>query len=163
MKRIAIIVILIMLSGISVVSAKIGRGTDSFDGSVSIASSNSTEVDGWLSFRKKTSNTNTEYFISSSLKTLSYIKFSKEDTEIKINDQPVQKLTVKEVSSMPSPLDSPMSFIDVTVLVPNELAQQIASAQRIAIRIHKENSAPYVYVLPDSVLAEWQEVINAEK
>ncbi len=152
-----------MLWGVTVVDAKIGRGIDDFDGSVSIASSNSIEADSWLSFRKKISDTSIEYFITSSSKTLRYINFSKEDAEIKINDLSIQRIPVKEVSSIPSPMNSQMSFINVTISVPAELVQQMASAQRLAVRIYKENSPPYVYVLPDPVLAEWQQVINTEK
>lgn len=152
-----------MVWGMTIVDAKIGRGIDDFDGSVSIASSNSIEADGWLSFRKKISDISIEYFISSSSKTLRYINFSKEDAEIKIDDLPIQKIPVKEVSSIPSPMNSQMSFTNVTILVPTELVQQMASAQRLAVRIYKENSPPYVYILPETVLAEWQQVINTEK
>ncbi len=163
LKRIALILSLIMLLGISAVNAKIGQGVDDFDGSKSVSSSTSIEEDGWLSFSKKTSSTSKEYFISSSLKTLRYIKFSREDAEIKIDDLPVQKILVKDVGSMPSPLNSQIAFIDVNIGVPAEIAQQIVSAKRLAIRIHKENNPPFVYVLPESVLAEWKEVMATEK
>lgn len=163
MKKIALILALMIL-GTMAVSAKIGHGTDDFDGSKWTTSGTSLDSGGkWIGFQRKTNDIEKEYYISFSLKTFNYIKFSKDAAEIKIDNLPVQKLMVKDASSMPSPLEAKMSFIDVRVVVPIELVQQIGSAQRIAIRIFKENSVPEVYVLPDAVLAEWKQVIATEK
>lgn len=164
MKKITLVLALIMLLGMSVTSAEIGRGTDDFDGSQWVTSGTVLNSNGeWIGFQRKTIGAEKEYYISLASKAFSYIKFAKEDAEIKIDDHPVGKMKIKEVSSMPAPLDSKMSYIDVKSVVPMEIVQQIKTAKRVAVKFYRENSVPEVYVLPDAVLAEWKEVINMEK
>lgn len=44
--------------------------------------------------------------------------------------------------------------------LPEEAIEPLKSAEKVALRYHRENGYRDVVELPDDVLAEWKEVIN---
>ncbi|WP_312337241.1 hypothetical protein [Anaerospora hongkongensis] len=163
MRKIALILSLMMLLGITVASAEITRGEDTFTGAVTINSGvheKESELKS-LYFRKIPQSKNVDYEIEATR--INFKEFIFKDTfmEIKVDDGLVQQFPVKEAKNMSLVRESDI-YSSITVLLPNDMIPQINTAKRIALRFQTV-AGPYVYVLPASVLAEWKQVIATEK
>ena len=164
MKRIALILVLIMLLGAMVASAEITRGKDSFTGGVTVNAYSSAGDSSKLKalyFTKIIETEPVEYELQATRISFRDFILQNMPVEIKIDSHDTQRLKVKEASSMPLVNDSEV-YSDVTVTIPIDLISQINGSNRIALRFQTA-SGSYIYVLPDAVLAEWKEVIAAEK
>ncbi|WP_434132767.1 hypothetical protein KIAC18_000298 [Sporomusa sphaeroides] len=164
MKRIALILVLIMVLGMAVASAEITQGKDKFTGGNKINSvtetSNPSELKQ-LVLRKIITGNSPSYELWGERFTTKNFLFKKTFLEMKIDDTPIISINVKETSAM-TYMDGPNMFSWVTVPISSDIVEQIKIANRIALRFQTA-SGSYVYVLPDAVLAEWKEVIAAEK
>jgi hypothetical protein len=160
LRKIALILSLIMVWGMAVASAAITRGQDDFSGGATINSGTNgldhSELKS-LYFRKIIDITPIEYEIQATKIASKSFAFLNSFIEMKTDDNPVRKIVVKESSFMPL-----AKYSDIIVSVPNDIVQEIKSAKRIALRFQTA-AGSYVFVLPDTVLAEWQQVINTEK
>jgi hypothetical protein len=163
LKKIVLILALLMLLGTMVTSAEITRGKDSFTGAVTINSGvhgNASELES-LYFRKIPQLKNVDYQVQATRTTFKDFIFTDTFMEIKIDDNPVQQLSVKEAKKMSLVRESDI-YSSVTIVVPPDLIPKINEASRIALRFQTA-SGSYVYVLPPTVLAEWKQVIATEK
>lgn len=155
--------VLVTLMGMSVVNAEIRRGEDTFTGTKrinSVVSGNPTELQS-LIFAKIPQSKNIDYEITAVRTTFKDFIFTDTFMEIKIDDNPILQLPVKEAKKMSLVKESDI-FSNVVVSVPNDVVEKIKDAKRVACRFQIA-SGSYVYVLPDAVLAEWKQVINTEK
>lgn len=163
MKRIIIALMLIVLFGMTVASAEITRGKDTFTGAIIINSGvheKTSELKA-LYFRKIPQLKNVDYQIEAVRINFKEFIFSDTFMEIKIDDSPIQELPVKEAKKMSLVRESDI-YSSITILLPDDIIPQINTAKRIALKFQTA-AGPYVYVLPDSVLAEWKQVIATEK
>lgn len=163
MRKIALILSFMMLLGITLASAEITRGEDTFTGGKTINSGTSADPSELKSlyFSKTVQVNAVEYEIQATRVTFKSFIFSSTFIELKIDENPVHKMVVKETSMMPL-VNKNDIYSSITVPVQNDIVQEIKDAKRIALRFQTV-AGPYVYVLPDSVLAEWKEVIDTEK
>lgn len=164
MKKIALILVLVMLLGMATASAEITRGIDDFTGGNRINSSTVTANPSQLKqlvLRKLVAGKNSYYEIWGERLTTKNFLFKDTFFEIKIDSSPVINIDVKEASSM-TYMDGPNMFSWVTVPISPDIIEQIKGATRVALRF-QINAGDFVYVLPDAVLAEWKQVIATEK
>lgn len=163
LKRIIISLMLIMLLGITVASAEITRGEDQFTGGRTINSVTSTpnpaELEG-LVFRKFANTAPAEYELWANRVTAKSFLFSNTFIELRIDGIPTKEVAIKKNGLIS--LSDGKQYSHITVPLSIEIIEQIKSAKRIALKFPTVNGA-YVYVLPESVLAEWKEVIATEK
>lgn len=163
MKKIILLSLIFILILLPSTQAKISEGHDSFTGGEWYKSGN--YIDGsneWIGLYKVISKKNVSYGITFSEETLHYIKFARETAEIKVDDNSIKQIPITEVSSRPT-LTTGISLIGLTATVPQEQIEKIKIAQKVALKFKQENGTSVTVVLPDSVLAEWQQVINTEK
>lgn len=84
--------------------------------------------------------------------------------EIKIDNGLVENLEIVENTSMKTGIyKSSGDFIWCKALVPQDTVNRLLNAKRVALKVYLEKSPADIYVLPDSVLAEWKEVIATEE
>ncbi len=155
---------LAMLMGIGAVSAEITRGEDDFTGSPIINSwTKGKEHSDFKSlyFRKYVNTSPLAYEIDIYKYTFNDFIFTDTFMEIKIDDNPILQLPVKEAKKMPLANEYDI-FSEIVVSIPNDVVEKIRDAKRVACRFQTA-SGSYVYVLPDTVLAEWKQVIDTEK
>lgn len=163
LKKIALVLCLTILLGMGIASAKITRGFDDFTGGMTI---NSGTIGEPLRLKNlyfsKIVNTNPiQYEIQVVRETYRGNAFANTFIEIKIDDYPAYQITVKESNVIPL-VNKNDIYSDITVSVPYDIVQKIKDAKRIALKL-PTGTGPFVYVLPDNVLAEWKEVIAMEK
>ncbi|AJQ26921.1 hypothetical protein JBW_01571 [Pelosinus fermentans JBW45] len=153
-----------MLWGVTVVSAEITRGIDTFTEGVTINSginADPTNLKSLYFSKIIQPNAVVDYEIQATRINLKDFIFLDTFMEINIDNYSVQKIAVKEAKKM-SLVNKNDIYSNIIVSVPNGIVQEITSAKRIALRFQTA-AGSYVYVLPDPVLAEWQQVINTEK
>lgn len=164
LKKVAFILSLVMLLGIGQAGAEITRGEDKFTGSSTINSwakgTDSSQLKS-LYFRKYVNTSPLAYEIEASKITFRDFIFLGTFLELKIDNNPVQQLPIKEAKQMSLVRESDI-YSSIIVPVPKTTVEEIGKATRIALRFQTA-SGSYVYVLPDAVLTEWKEVINTEK
>ncbi len=164
LKKVALILSLFMLLGMAVASAEITRGEDDFSGSPIINSWTKGMEPSQLKslyFRKYVNTSPLSYEIEASKITFKDFIFLGTFLELKIDNNPVQQLPIKEAKQMSLVRESDI-YSRIIVPVPKNTIEEIEKANRIALRLQTA-SGSYVYILPDTILAEWKEVINTEK
>ncbi|HML33858.1 hypothetical protein [Sporomusa sphaeroides] len=162
MKRIALVLVLIILTGTMVVSAEIRTGTDSFTGGSRYTSGNYLDDEKWVGLRKIIDGDKMLYELLFSEKDLKHVKFTQDNGEIKIDNNPINSIIIKETSSMPT-INSALSHIRLSATISLEQIEPIKNANRVAFRFCKTDGTTSIIILPDAVLAEWKDVINTEK
>lgn len=162
MRRIAFFLLLIMIMGMAVASSEIRHGIDNFTGGKRYTSGNYLANQEWIGLRKLIDGNIVTYEALFSEEELKNTKFSSNSGEIKIDDNPVDMVVIKDISSNPT-INNGISFIRLTALITVEQVERIKNANRVALKFYKVNGNPAVIVLPDTVLAEWKEVIATEK
>ena len=162
LKKIVLILALIMLLT-PVASAEVARGIDSFTGGTRVGSySNVKDAVDSISLVKIISPGLVEYEISAGKRSTKEFLLSKTFIDIKIDNYTSHSIEIKKVELIPT--DSPFvhsSYVDAPIS--NEIVDEIKTAKRVALRFQTANGHSLVLVLPDTVLAEWKEVINTEK
>lgn len=164
LKRIVASLMLIMLLGTMVVNAEISRGRDEFTNGTVIGSYiNVSDVIDSISLTKTVTPNTSEYEIVAKNKTLRDFAFAKTFIEVKIDDNPTHRIDVKELSSIRVPSSLVTYWFSVKAPANDQIISELKLAKRVALRFQRVDNYSPVYVLPESVLAEWKEVINMEK
>jgi hypothetical protein len=152
-----------MLLGIGQASAEITRGEDTFTGGATINSVISTpnpaDLDG-LVFRKFANTDPKEYELWANRITSKSFLFSNTAIEIKIDSYPTEEIAIKKNGLIT--LADGRQYSHITAPLTSGDIEKIKMAKRIALKFPTAVGS-YVYILPDAVLAEWKEVIAAEK
>lgn len=161
MKKVIALAVMIGFLSINAVSyAYIDRRVDSFDGTV-------TTYSVWLELcdlaqltlikvNKKLEGVHFEIDIATDV--LKKYDFSKDFAEIKINNIIYEMRVLK--NQYYKDTDYGLYPISSNVQIPEEAIKPLKSAEKVALRFHRENGHQDVVELPDDVLAEWKEVIN---
>jgi hypothetical protein len=164
-KKVAFVLALVFFIGMATAHAEITRGVDAFTGGITINSASSTpnhsDLDE-LVFRKIVNGGQNEYELWASRITSEKFMFSNAFVEIRVDNDPTIQISVKDYGVI-GLADGYNKLSHVTVPLSKEISEKITSASRIAIRFQTATGVPYVYILPDSVLAEWQQVIATDK
>jgi uncharacterized protein YeeX (DUF496 family) len=159
LKKVALILLLAMLLGIGVASAKILTNQDKFTGGTRYTSYNDNlKGVSSIGLHKIIDNQNVNYELNVSAYALPKENFSKEYAEIKVGQNLAIKAEVKAVRLLPT-----LNYMSTDIKISDEAIQQILESERVALKLYVENGTPIVFVLPDNVLAEWKEVIATEK
>lgn len=168
LRKIALVLSLIMVWGMAVASAAITRNVDSFTGYSAISSHiyDDKEVLTEVNLKKTLSPTVSEYEIRLAGKGHKEIRnfiLGNSLVEVKVDDKPTYKLAPDNYSIKPLAGSYGNIVSNVTFGLSVQSADEIKGAKRVALRVTMEDGSRYVYILPDPVLAEWQQVINTEK
>lgn len=166
LKKVALVLLLIMFIGLTVVSAEIRRGKDEFtNGSIigSYINVNTSGVIDGISLTKTVTSNSSEYTIIAKNTTLKEFAFAKTFIEIRIDENLTHKIDVEKVSSTRVPSSSVDYRFSVVVPANEQIINELKGAKRVALRFQCVDNFSPVYVLPDNVLAEWKEVIATEK
>ncbi len=168
MKKITFVLFLIMLWGVSVASAEINRGQDSFTGYGTIKSCiyDEREIVTKVDFKKVLSPDMPTYelsLIGQGHKKIRNFILSNSPTEIKVDENPAYKLSPSNYSIKQVPGSYEKILSQLTFELPVENIDGFKNAKRIALRITMEDGTRYIYVLPAPVLAEWKQVISTEE
>lgn len=163
-KRIILMVLCCMIFSVGVCSAEIFKHKDDFSNGNIIRSNIYTdksceEMLRWLSFYKTKSNNSIQYNIAVSNKTLNKYGISNANGKINIDGETFD-LIISNYSKMPL---SGVTTHDAIYDISQNIEKKINSANRVALKITKNDGFQFVYVLPDEVLTEWKQVINTEK
>lgn len=163
MRRVAAVLLGLMIFWLPVVQAEIKIYHDKFtNGKEFVSQYKESKYHDAIQFNKLIDGLDIKYYFDFFNKVYDRQKgYSKVAVEIKIDDNPVQYLDVKNIKM--EDYDNEFFVECTTVELPDEMIQQMLSAKRVAIKVYKENQAPGIIILPDDVLAEWKEVINTTK
>jgi len=161
-----------MLFGIAVAHAEITRVKDTFTGGHQIRSYVSVEKPvQTLSFIKIVGDGFTTYEMSATRRTYDMpemrrmgIKeaFAKTNVEVNIDGISSYSIDIQNLTLKPT-ANSYIFTSGIKMVISNEISDKIKDAKRIALRFPIEDGTSIVYVLSDSVLAEWKQVIATEK
>jgi hypothetical protein len=155
--------LIILLSALPA-SAEIRHGRDEFTNGTVIGSYiNVADVIDSIFLVKTVTSNSSEYEIGAKSKTLKDFAFAKTFIEVKIDENPTHKIEVKGVSSTRVPSSMVTYWFTVVAPANNQIISEIKLAKRVALRFQRVDNYSPIYVLPDAVLAEWKEVIAAEK
>lgn len=168
MKRILALVLILTFSLQITAFAAISKSkVDSFDNSVTIVSENkNAEIFDSILFSKKIYKEHNEYKalikIACSYKPEEYfykIDKLKIKTDDIINELPIEKqyTKLKYINS------SIFGKVNIDLNLDNSLIDRIRQAKEINIRVVDNHNYDITAKLPDSVLAEWKQVINTEE
>lgn len=87
--------------------------------------------------------------------------YSKTSMEIKIDENPIEYLEIKDTNVEHYQKIIMMSC--TTKEINGNVIDQISSAKRIAVKVYKQNNSPKVYILPESIINEWKQIINTKE
>lgn len=164
MRRVAFLCIILVFLLCSIAKASISNDVDSFTGEKiyrSVYKFEETGTKSSLAFKKIFNGNAVSYEVSTFEDNFTYVHFSKEPAEIKIDDKPVQTLQIKKTYSFPSSM-SKISLIGAVAIVPEGMEEDIKTANRVAIRFYLDSGVTSTMIVPDNILKEWQEVINTK-
>lgn len=147
----------------SVAFAHITKRIDQFDESLRIRSVQQ-KIDNITQFNftktiEKSRNIYYQIYASSHL--MKKNAFAKDFAEIKI-DGNIYKIDVVRIEDYKD-TDHGLYAISSTTQLSDEAVEALKSAQKVFLRYHRENGYQDIVEVPDSVLAEWKQVINTEK
>lgn len=144
-------------------NAYIDRGEDSFDESVKIYSVQQKIGDiaqfNFFKTIEKTEKVHYQIYASSHL--MKKNAFAKDFAEIKI-DGSIYKIDVVRTEDYKD-TDHGLYAISSTTQLSDEAVEALKSAQKVVLRYHRESGYQDLVEVPDSVLAEWKQVIATEK
>lgn len=169
MKKISIITFFLFICGIATVFAEIKEIPDKFTNGIIIRSSYTPVKEHFkIVYLSKIIDQKTiTYEMLFSTETLKEFILDKSTIEIKIDTNPVYNIPVKDLSNIylnkGDPTIAQFYTSTVTAAIPDNIIFEIKSAKRVALRFHEMAGGSAIYILPDKVLTEWQQVINTEK
>lgn len=165
MKKLALLFICFMFVGGSFCSAEIVENKDNFTGGKLLISNTSCKLDmenklKWFSLYKNINHNNVSYKLKASVTTYDKFTLSENKAEISLDTGNVFFLEV--INRRDIPIDSKHN-VAVNYEISQEVIQGIRESNRVALRFTQNNGSQFVYVLPDSVLAEWKQVIATKE
>lgn len=162
LKKITLILFFMMFLTIAVASAEIRHEKDKAVNRTTIRSDNyvSESVD-FISLIKTITPTSVQYEIVAEKRTIQDFAFTKTFIEVQSDEKPIHMIEVGEVSTTPT-VSSVLFWFSVKAPVQEEIINELKAAKQVTLRFQRVDDYSPVVVLPDNVLAEWKEVINAE-
>ena len=169
MERIVVFLFVAMVLGINTVSAEIRKTPDNFSGGVILRSNYLTIEDPIkaVGFDKIITPDSIEYELCIAEKMQRKFMFEDSIVEIKINNSDTYRITIKEADPFPfNNLVLGINDLDPSgfkATIPDEVINEIETAEHVSFRLRDRSGMPFVFILPDKVLAEWQQVIATEQ
>lgn len=162
MKKLVFLSVLICFFGMCSVSlAYIDKRKDSFDGSIVVSSYNKLETSEGLQLYKIIKKEGIEYSVLISSNAVNkYDMYAKQDADLKI-DSELFKAVVLKASIKRN--DYSADRINVEICFTPEQIDKMKYARDVRVRVQKEDGGKKVINIPDSVLAEWKQVIATEE
>lgn len=165
LKRIFLLSIMFLFLCGSIADAEIIKGKDDFTGGKTCYSTYKFSSDESICFTKIYDKNLENYELEFWKKSLLGENYARIPIEIKVDDNPIQKIEVKEINSLPT---DPFSRTAPVVIsnkadISQSIIGDIKDSRRVALKAYKDKYSPVIVVLPDTVLAEWKEVIETEE
>jgi len=164
MRKIAVLALIILAFGMATAFAEVKTFPDNFTNGLIVRSEclNDKEFKV-IHFFKYIDQPSVKYSIYFSKETMQEFAFEGSFVEIKVDNNPVQKINVEEVVNFPIPRRPSFVTSFTRTTIPNDVITEIKTAKRVALRFHFMNGITSDFILPDSLLSEWQQAINTEK
>jgi hypothetical protein len=120
----------------------------------------------WFALLDKQIDRNrTTYQMQLTKETIKEFLFANTSIEIKVDDNPIQSISIKNLhNTFSHGVPEAMFYMTtITAALPEKVITEIQTAKRVAFRYQDTRGSNTTYILPDKVLTEWQQVINTEK
>lgn len=163
MKRIVFLLVLVCLVGVCSDSyAKIHRNVDSFSENIGLSSYNELDsIDSLQFYKIIKKNSGKEYSLLLDSNTRAERQlYSKEDAQIKIGGN---IYPLKVIRTEYKKFDYADDSAKVEVEIPQDIIEKLENTEKVSIRFFAEKGYDRTIDVPDSVLAEWKQVIATEK
>jgi len=168
MRKTAFLVFAFFVFSMTTAFAEIKKFPDKFTNGVIVRSEYLADKDiKVIDFFKYIDQNSADYKVYFSKESLKDYAFEKSIVEIKVDNNQVHKINVSEITNIPSSKSFPgiaeFVYTSINAIVPNDVIGEIKTAKRVAFCLHFTNGITTVFVVPDPLLTEWQQVINTEK
>ena len=165
MKKIAFVLLLILILGAIPATAKITVYRDSFTSENEYSVLTKHYTHNQLLFIKKFEDGKPTYTLYITYRTFVPEEQFQLPIEIKVDDLPVISLKEKEEVSMSkiNRFDYDNSLKKSKLIIPPHVIDLIRDGKSVKFRVLKGKAYSVTIALPDDVLAEWQQIINTEK